>query len=254
MSFTPPPPVPDRLRPVSGLGTAVIVLLGAAVAAHVLRVVASWLSYRVLFTVPDGDLDAFTRRLDTPLVLLLASTFLLVPTVLAATVTVLAWVHRAHTNASALSPHLRLRYTPASAVGLLLIPVANLWFLRTVLADLWAGSSPYGRDERGARLIRASWVSTVGTAAVCLVGHVAIAILTAQTYSGTGPVDPSAGTSVATSGMAFATAELVLTAGCVVLFARVVRHISRMQTALLTGWAPAFPAAARPVDASRQGL
>jgi hypothetical protein len=54
--------------------------------------------------------------------------------------------------------------------------------------------------------------------------------------------------------MAFATAELVLTAVCVVLFARVVRHISRVQTALLTGWAPAFPAAARPVDASRQGL
>jgi hypothetical protein len=158
---------------------------------------------------------------------------LLVPAVIAAAVTTLVWVHRSGTNAAALSPFRRPRYTPAASVGLLLIPVANLWFLRPVLEDLCTGSSPYAPDARGARLVRACWATTVVTATVSLLGNLAMHGVSAQLYGTGRPMDESLNTWMATAGPAFSTVEYLLAVACTVLFARVVRHISRQQTALL---------------------
>jgi hypothetical protein len=217
---------------VNGLAIAVIALGIAVIVAYLPRVAAGWWLHGVLFSGPPGDLESFTQQLDAPLLLLLVGLILLVPAVIAAAVTTLVWVHRAGTNAAALSPHLRPRYTPAASVGLLLIPVANLWFLRPVLEDLCARSSPYAPDARGARLVRTCWATTVVTAIFSLLGNLAMRGITARLYGPGRPLDESLNTWVATAGLAFSTAEYLLAIACTVLFARVVRHISRQQTAL----------------------
>jgi hypothetical protein len=230
---TPTPHTPVRPRAVRGLGTAVIALAVTVLVAALVRLVASWLVYRVLFAEPDGDVTTLAHRLDTPLILLLASMFVLVPTLLAAGVTTLVWIHRARTNAASLSPHLRFRYPPGASVALLLIPFANLYFLGPVLADVCAGSSPYGRDHRGAALVRTFWATTVGSAAVAVLGNLAFMVVEAQVY-GTGRiVAESLNAGLATAGMAFATVVYVLAVACTVLFALVVRYISRQQSALM---------------------
>ena len=179
---TPPPTTPHRPRPVSGLGTAVVALGVAVLAELLLRLVASWLAYGVLFTGADGGIGTLAQRLDTPMLLLLVSVILLVPTLIAAVVTTLAWVHRACTNAAALSPNVRLRHTPASSVALLLLPIANLWFLRPILEDACTASSPHGRDDRGVRLVRVFWTTTVVSAALSLLGHLASTVVGDQLY------------------------------------------------------------------------
>jgi hypothetical protein len=113
---------------------------------------------------------------------------------------------------------------------------------------------PVRPRRAGARLIGAFWGATVGAVAVFALGQVAEAALTARAFGGAAPLGPSVGIWVAVAGKVLLTVQLSLAAVCVAQFARVVHQISRMQTALLTGWAPAFPATARPVDASRQGL
>ncbi len=236
--YTAPPPVPTphtpaRPRPVRGLGVAVIALGVTVLVASLGRLAASWLVYRVLFAESGGDASTLAHRLDTPLILLLASLIVLVPSLVAAGVTTLVWIHRARTNAGLLSPHLGFRYTPGASVALLLIPVANLYFLGGVLADIGAGSSPYGRDDRGAAVVRAFWATTVVSAAVAGLGNVAFRVVHAQVY-GTGRlVDESFNAWMAGVGMAFTNIVYVLTVGCTVLFALVVRHISRQQSILL---------------------
>jgi hypothetical protein len=223
---------------VRGLGTAVIALGVAVLVASLGRLVASWLVYRTLFAEPDGDASTLALRLDTPLILLLTSTIVLVPGLLAAAVTTLVWIHRARTNAGSLSPHLRLRYSPGASVGLLLIPFANLYFLGPILADVCAGSSPYGRDDRGAALVRAFWATTVGSAAVAVLGNLVFGVVQAQVYGPGRIVDRSFNAGMATAGMAFTSIVFVLAAACTVLFALVVRHISRQQSALSAGAGP----------------
>jgi hypothetical protein len=97
VNLAPPPPFPVRPRPVSGLGTAAIVLLGFALLPYALRIVVSWLPYRVTIVVLDGDVSVDTRQPDILSAMLLASNVLFVPAVLAATVTALGWIHRAPT-------------------------------------------------------------------------------------------------------------------------------------------------------------
>ncbi|WP_147259497.1 DUF4328 domain-containing protein [Pseudonocardia hierapolitana] len=217
----------------SGLAIAVTALGIAVIVAYLPRIVASWWVYSAMFTEPQDGLDSLVQRLDTPILLLLVGLILLVPALIAAAVTTLVWVHRAGTNAAALSPHLRPRYTPAASVGLLLIPLANLWFLRPVLEDLCTASSPYTPDARGARLVRACWATTVVTATVSLLGNLAMHGISTQLYGPGRPVDETLNTWMATAGLAFATVEYLLAIACTVLFARVVRHISRQQAALL---------------------
>jgi hypothetical protein len=229
----PPPISPPRPRSLGGLAIAVTALGVAVLAAYLLRIVAAWWTYAVMTTEPPGELDSFIQRLDAPLVVLLAGTILLVPALIAVAATTLAWVHRAGTNAAALSPHLRPRYTPAASVGLLMIPLANLWFLRPVLEDLCVGSSPYAPDARGVRLARTCWATIVVTATVSVVGNLALRAGSAQLYGTGRPVDESLNTWMATAGLAFATVEYLLAVACTVLFSLVVRHISRQQAALL---------------------
>lgn len=228
MTAVPPPgpaptPAPAPPRPVHGLGIAVAALGGAVLLAGLLRIVATWQLYGVLFAGPEGEVGTILQRSYPSLLLLLTSLILLVPTLVAAVITTLVWVHRARTNAGVLSPHLRFRHTPASSVALLLVPIANLWFLRPILEDISAGS---GRDGRSARLVRLFWTVTVGSAAVSLLGNLAFTAAGALTD---GPVDPG----MATANGVFATLEYVLLVACTVLFALVVRQVSRQQTAVL---------------------
>jgi hypothetical protein len=225
---------------VLGLGTVVITLGVTVLVASLARLVASWLVYLVLFADSGASATTLAHRLDAPLLLLLTSMIVLVPSLLAAGVTTLVWIHRTRTNAGLLSAHLRFRYTPGASVGLLLIPFANLYFLGRVLGDICAGSSPYGRDDRGAALVRAFWATTVGSVAVAVLGNLAFRVVQAQVY-GTGRiVDESSNEQIAAAGMAFTSIVHVLAVACTVLFALVVRHISRQQSALSTppgpGW------------------
>lgn len=230
MYVNPPPTTPARPRPVSGLATAVVTLAVAVLAEHLLRIVASWLVHQVLTAEPAGEFGTLLHRLDTPMQLLLVSNILLVPTLIAAVVTTSVWVHRARTNAGWLSPHLRFRYTPTSSVALLMVPLANLWFLRSILEDICAGSSPHGRDDRGARLVRAFWTTTIASAAVSVFGNVAFGVVAAQLYGSGRPADESLIATMAVGSQVFATLEHALLAACVVLFALVVRHITRRQS------------------------
>jgi hypothetical protein len=158
--------------------------------------------------------------------------------VIAAVVTTLVWVHRARTNAEVLSPGMPFRHSPAASVGLLLVPVANLWFLRSVLQDICTGSSPWGRDERGAALVRAYWTATVATTVVALAGELVFTVIGAVVY-GDGPlVDASVNAALATAGMVFEFVVYALSLLCAALFALVVRHVSRRQTAALFAPAP----------------
>jgi hypothetical protein len=221
------------------LATAVTLLGAVVVAVGLLRIVATTMVYLVLFAEqPPGAALTLANRLNGPLLLVLVSGFLLVLAAIAAAVTTLVWVHRARTNAEALSPGMPFRHSPAASVGLLLVPVANLWFLRQVLQDICTGSSPWGRDERGAALVRAYWATTVATAAVALAGNLVLTVVGAALY-GDGPlVDESVNTGLATAGIVFAVVVYALGAVCAVLFSLVVRHVSRLQTAALFAPAP----------------
>lgn len=234
-----PPFAPVRPRPVQALATAAVVLGAAVLAVNLLRIVAVTMVHLVLFAEqPPGAALTLVHRLDTPMLLVLVSGNLLLPAVIAAVVTTLVWVHRARTNAGALSPGMPFRHSPAASVGLLLVPVANLWFLRSVLQDICAGSSPWGRDERGAALVRAYWTTTVATTGVVVAGTVVFRVIGALVYGDGALVDESVNSALATAGIVFEVAVYVLSVVCAVLFSLVIRHVSRLQTAALFAQGP----------------
>jgi hypothetical protein len=216
------------------LSTAVMLLAAAVLAASLLRIVATTMAYLVLFAEqPPGAALTLVHRLDTPMLMVLASGFLLLLTLIPAVVTTLVWVHRARTNAGVLSPGMPFRHSPAASVGLLLVPVANLWFLRSVLQDICAGSSPWGPDERGAALVRGYWTTTVATTAVAVAGNLFFRVVSALLYRDGPLVDKSVSMTLATAGIVFEVVVYALAVVCAALFALVVRHISRRQTAAL---------------------
>ncbi|GAA0906264.1 DUF4328 domain-containing protein [Pseudonocardia zijingensis] len=171
-----------------------------------------------------------SELVDGPLFLLLVTGFLMVPTALAAAATALVWVHRARTNAALLSPHLRLRYSPTASVLLLLIPVANAYFIGPILGDIRAASFPYGHDERGTRLVRAFWATTVVTAAVAGTGNLVLSAVSEWLFAPGRAAGEAAAHHVTAAALTFQTVTYLLAVASAVLFALVVRHISRLQT------------------------
>jgi hypothetical protein len=149
-----------------------------------------------------------------------------------------------------LNPSYHFRYSPGFAVGGLLIPVANIWYYRAIFEEIWLASDP-AASPGPARPVRTWWnVLIFGTVVGCI-GWISqlSSRLSTITYGSDGSL--VSGGDEALSNLAtinlWNTALGIFVAIYFVLFAGIVRQISRWQTDRFT--APhvvAPPAGPRP--------
>jgi hypothetical protein len=244
----------NYFRPVQTLGTALATLFALLVVTWSLRVIGDWVLYGQLASHLSGGLSREGLWGDSALI---RTSFLqFVPTVfaffaaLAALVVLLVWVSRARRNAAVLNPSYHFRYSPGFAVGGLLIPVANIWYYRAIFEEIWLASDP-AANPGPARPVRTWWnVLIFGTVVGCM-GWISLlsSRLSTITYGSDGSL--VSGGDEALSNLAtinlWNTALGIFVAIYFVLFAGIVRQISRWQTDRFT--APhvvAPPAGPRP--------
>ncbi len=166
----PPPPAPAvplstgpaaAPRSPVGLSYAVTALLCAIVAADCF---ALFVSFRARGQwgglASEGFSYIATAELERTETLLLWSSLVYAPVLVATAVVFLVWFFRVRRNAEVFAPDLQRR-GPGWAIGTWFIPVANLWMPRGVAVDIWAASrrDPYGLETamRDRKLVLDLW-------------------------------------------------------------------------------------------------
>jgi hypothetical protein len=215
-------------RSVSGLGTAVSILICLVALAQAVLAASEWYTYKVVKDYVEGpvkDLDRLDRADEV--VFLAVRGWMLA--LLAAGVVFIVWLWRARGNAELFSfgQHRRSR---GWVIGGWFCPVVNFWFPKQIVDDVIAASDPRTPPlrpdlrripRRG--LVLAWWLAWVATMVRGNVGNPDLAA-DVQDVS-----DRVLGASVSTVGA-------VLVAVCAVLAMRVVRLVNRLQMA--RPWTP----------------
>ena len=239
------PTTNDHPRPIHTLGNALVALLAVGTLLMSPQFLSTWVDYGQLAAHLDGTLskdafwgdNSFVWRSET-----LTSTLVASPVLVAAMVLLLVWVWRARRNAALLAPGHRFRFSPGFAAGGLLIPLVNIWLARPVFEEIWTASRPADTAPDSIRLVRRWWLCLLSAFAISLVGSIAIPIPIVTYGSGSTPV--SGGDEALAALLAQAvlnTVELILVVVYAVLFAAIVRQVSRWQTDRF---------AARPMDSA----
>ncbi|MET8977845.1 DUF4328 domain-containing protein [Streptomyces sp. NPDC004539] len=138
------------LRSPVALGRATAVLLGVSVAAQLFALAADFVLYGIYDDAVGGASGAdFDRRVDDSDRLSLVSSSVQIVSLLATAVVYLCWFWRVRVNAEVFAPdgHAMKR---GWVIGGWLVPFANLWFPRRVMADVWRASVPAGRGVSAA--------------------------------------------------------------------------------------------------------
>ncbi|MFE3827513.1 DUF4328 domain-containing protein [Streptomyces sp. NPDC059092] len=162
-------PVPGGARLASpvGLGTALVALFCAVIAADLFALLAGARVHGLMTDVVNEDFDAFTDEdLDRADLLYAASGVAQVAAVLATAVVFLVWFHRVRRNADVFDPSAH-RMSAGWAIGGWFVPFANFWLPRRVAGDIWAASTRPGPDGAAPRvsyaLVNAWWTAWVCT-------------------------------------------------------------------------------------------
>ncbi|QYN39647.1 DUF4328 domain-containing protein [Pseudonocardia sp. DSM 110487] len=247
MTAVPPPVepapivVPARPRPINGLGAATGALLVACALLFALFLIDDWSNYRLLSDHVSGRItdDAFWEQYSSGFGSLML-TLLMLPLIIASSVTWLVWVHRARTNAGILSPQYRFRYSPGFSVGGMVVPFANYWWFRPILEDICIGSSPHRPADDTVRLVRTCWGISIGATLVSIFTQPLFSFHV-LTYTPDGRlVDGGADAVHGFFGVAlYNTLLAVVFTPTVALLVMIIRRVSRQQTELLS---PAQPA------------
>jgi hypothetical protein len=237
MTALPPPNTATTTpHPVAGLSKALTVLMAAGVALSVPLYLSNWTDFsRVSAHVERGmDDNAFWQQEYSRFDFLFSALYVVVPALLAATVVLLIWTHRARVNAALISPAHRFRHSPGFSAGGLVIPYANVWFFRPIMEDIWIGSRPAGAADDGARPVRTAWLWTVTGTIISIVGGIVVPP-TVITYDQSGRLI-SGGEQAVSASLGTALLNTVLFAigvAIAVMVVRVVRQISHWQTVQL---------------------
>ncbi|MFH9722682.1 DUF4328 domain-containing protein [Streptomyces sp. NPDC017254] len=207
------------LRNPVGLSYAVVALLGSTALVDVFLFLSS---FRVRLLMADGtDAAGFSHPgVDTAS---WVQSVVLLPTM----VVFIVWFFRVRRNAGVFAPDLH-RGGPGWAIGAWFVPVANLWWPRSVAAGTWRASrrDPYG-DGKGESTALLNWWWAFWVASVFL-GEFAGAV-----YDDADRADEfEAGAGLL---MAWSVVDLVA-AVLAILF---VRRLTSMQHAKATGMIPA---------------
>ena len=186
-------PARPRFRDVRVLGRVTVALGGVGLLAYLATVVAAWRTYGILHGVDlrgPGVLGQVRAMQASAVVQVLLSVTTLLA-LLCAGVSLLIWVWRARGNAELIDPGRRFQFSVGFTPWSFLVPVANLWWSRRVLGEIWAASRPNGPgglvDGRAdGQLVRAWWL--------CQLGSVGLNLLaTIVTSAATPEPDPAAG-------------------------------------------------------------
>ncbi|WP_419997998.1 DUF4328 domain-containing protein [Streptomyces boninensis] len=151
-------PVAPRwmFRPVGGLATAVMVLLGVCIATDLLSVFAG---FRIR-SLMDDLLTASDSEIDAADALYAATGVLQLLAMLATAVVFLIWFHRTRENAELFDAG-QLRHSAGWSIGAWFIPIANLWIPKKIANDIWRASKPpatHGmREPGGVGLVTGWW-------------------------------------------------------------------------------------------------
>jgi uncharacterized protein DUF4328 len=231
------PPATTAARPVTGLGNAVTALMATSGLLSLPLYVSSWTDFsRVSAHVERGmDDELFWQQEYGRFDFLFAALYVAIPALLASTAVLLVWSYRARSNAALISPHHRFRHSPAFSAGGLVIPFANIWFLRPIMEDIWNGSRPSGAVDDGARPVRTMWLWSVAGTVVSIVGDIAVPT-SVITYDPSGRI-VSGGSEAAGAALGAALLNTVLFVMAVVVAVKlvmVVRQVSRWQTEQLS--------------------
>ena len=147
-----------RLRSPLGLGRATVVLLGLVALADLLAIGAGFGVYGVADDLARGSGAfgaALTGRAHDSDALYTASGVAQTPVGLVCSVVVLVWLYRVRVNAEVVRPdgHSKAR---AWVIAGWVVPLANFWYPRRVVLDVWDASDPSGARPRHA-LINFWW-------------------------------------------------------------------------------------------------
>jgi hypothetical protein len=161
----------EPLRPMRGLGRAVMALLWVCAAADVVAVVADVRLYQALRTFPaESVVFVYDWDFADAELLYQRAGWVQLGAMLVTAVVFLVWFHRARTNAQIFAPDGH-RKNPGWAIGGWFVPIGNLWLPKQVADDVWRASVPpqrtgeRGRDGMGAvHLWWALWVTVWLTA------------------------------------------------------------------------------------------
>jgi hypothetical protein len=192
-------------------------------------VVASWQAYGRLDTLHVGPLQTrFVSNADGLALVAMLSVVLMS----AATVSLLMWVWRARGNAELIAPSHQFRFSRGFAVGAWLVPIANIWWSRAVLGEIWSASraSSGGDADRRSPLILGWWL--------CVLTHTVVRIVGPFTYDRVTVIRSGGAAGLDEARQAFLTVSLLnsLSLALMVLgtllLATVILQISRWQTDL----------------------
>ncbi|HTF49902.1 MAG TPA: DUF4328 domain-containing protein [Pseudonocardia sp.] len=219
-------------RQICRLSQVAAVLIVAVTLPQAMGVVASWQAYGRLDTLHVGPLQ--TRFVSSADGLALVAT-LSVVLMVAATVSLLMWVWRARCNAELIAPSHHFRFSRGFAVGAWLVPIANIWWSRAVLDEIWSASRPSSGDETDRRgpLILGWWLCVLAYTVLRVVSPFAYDRVTIIRHDPTGGVQ-----GLDEARQAFLTVSLLnslslalMVLGTLLLAAAILR-ISRWQTDL----------------------
>ncbi|MFF1417328.1 DUF4328 domain-containing protein [Streptomyces sp. NPDC058280] len=162
-----PAVAPPQLASPVGLSRAVVVLLGAVIAADIFALAAGANVYGLMSDVLAEDFGAFTDAdLDRADWLYAGSGVAQLVALLAAAVVFIIWFVRVRKNAGVFAPD-RHRMGPGWAIGSWFVPFGNFWLPRRVAGDIWAASTqdePDGsRRPVSYALVNAWWAAWVCT-------------------------------------------------------------------------------------------
>jgi len=155
-----------------GLATALNVLLPLSAVLAVLSAVAFFHRADVLGKLADAGRWGVTDSLETKAegsdALVTAASALLGVSMAAAGVVFVVWMYRARSNVDLFGPS-RQHLSAGWTIGGWLLPLANLWFPKLIMHDVWRASDPR-TAERGGRtpgrlpILWTWWVLFVGSA------------------------------------------------------------------------------------------
>ncbi|MFF8902706.1 DUF4328 domain-containing protein [Streptomyces lydicus] len=133
----------ERPRAVTGVATAVTVLISVALVYEVLVTVANW---RIYFLVHDYLAGRATATdllaADSDALAKLGSFWVSVLVWVVAGIVWLVWLWRARLNSELMSGAAAHRRARGWVLGCWMTPVANLWIPYQVVSDVWRASAP----------------------------------------------------------------------------------------------------------------
>ncbi|MBT2507241.1 DUF4328 domain-containing protein [Streptomyces sp. ISL-98] len=149
------------LRSPVGLSYAVMALLGAVVAADCFSfVVLAHSRGQWSDLASEGFSTVAAEEIDRSQILVVWSSMVYAPVLVATAAVFLVWFFRVRRNADVFAPDLQRRGR-GWAIGTWFIPVANLWMPRGIAVDVWAASrrDPYGLEtaKREPKLVLDLW-------------------------------------------------------------------------------------------------